>query len=403
MNNLQLINKSKNKGLGQGMSPTVSIMNLNAIRPPKATYGHKHDIKLRNKSEDSYESDPETKELDEYLARRLERIEADKNIKKFKSWSNIDKIIEEAKKYNSSGQSKDKPRIIDEDSEYEYILESEEEEEEWLSESEDSITPVDKIFSNSFLNENNPAHSTSKQPSKRSSKLNTKNKAYSKNKSGENSWEVISKYNNKYYKNIQGNFSQLKAKRLTLINEHNKKGIEIEERKEDSYLHSGLDNSNTFSNTFSNISAIMGQQTFNNSNMLSFDGPNEDLAQELENMDDVDNIDNIEEELKELYGSEMNENKTNMFSNSLVYSISEGESKDWEMKSNVKILKNDMDKITKDLEKIRDLVMTTEDAKDLLKDIHDHHGDNGEGEDTDDYLPEYNSREISDLITDHKI
>jgi len=111
----------------------------------------------------------------------------------------------------------------------------------------------------------------------------------------------------------------------------------------------------------------------------------------------------------------------------MIQSVSDGEYREIELGNNVKYLKNDMDRITKDLELIRDLVLQAPEAKDnfksLFKDSNIQESDQkplreleetlemfeeiegegiGEGEfdiDEEDYeLPEYNSREISDII-----
>lgn len=341
------------------MTPGQSI---NLSKPVRVT---KKPVDER--SEESIESDPETKELDDYITRRLEKIEQNKKSKA----ERIDRT--EIKVISVSKTPKHKV-VIDEDSEFEYILESEEEEEEWVSLSEDTETPVEKIFTNSFLIENNATPTPSRTLSKQNS----------------NPFQVVSKFTH----SKEGNITQLKAKRSVLAD--NGKSVRIEERKEESFLHPALENSTSFSN----ISVIMGQHNFNRTSMISFQ----------ENSFDNDELE-FEREFNDIYNSDSKSNKKKVSKQSMMDSVSDGEYRELQMDNDVRFLKNDMDRITKDLEKIRDLVMTTSDAKNLLEDIYiegpaeshnkkkvieeieEQYIDESEYE-----LPEYNSREISDII-----
>lgn len=69
----------------------------------------------------------------------------------------------------------------------------------------------------------------------------------------------------------------------------------MEERKEESYIHPALDNSNAFSN----ISAIFGKHTLNN-NMLSFQ--EDSFSKEYEELE-------FENDLSELWNNSENKNK----------------------------------------------------------------------------------------------
>lgn len=91
----------------------------------------------------SSDSDIETKELDDYINRRLAKIEETKAKKEKSKLSRKEstKLI----------KSKEKIVIFD-DSQYEYVLESEEDEEEYSC-SEDN-TQLEQIFTKSFLVEN---------------------------------------------------------------------------------------------------------------------------------------------------------------------------------------------------------------------------------------------------------
>lgn len=106
----------------------------------------------------------------------------------------------------------------------------------------------------------------------------------------------------------------------------------------------------------------------------------------------------------------------------MLQSVSDGEYREMQMDNNVQYLKNDMDRITKDLERIRDLVMKAPENKNALEEMYwetknlsserkrllNDSDEQDEDElkkyqdlDSDEYeLPEYNSREISDLIND---
>lgn len=341
---------------------------------------------IEEKPEEHVESDPETKDLDDYLSRRLAKLEETKRSKRTQPEP-------EVKISNRSKHSKANEKfVVDEDSEYEYILESEEEEDEWEGDSEAGHSPDDKIFSNSFLRENNPNP-------RRKSKVNKPNQP------AENPLQLISKIN----KGNTGTIAQTQAKRAKLL--EGGKVVQIEERKEDSYIHPALDNSSAFSN----ISAIFGQHNFvsNQKNMLSF--------QEESFLNDYDDLE-FEHDLSELCNnSDSKKRKKAKRMNSMLETVSDGEYREIQMDNNVKYLRNDMDKITKDLEKIRDLVMQSPDAKVLvdaefeevkgkrirkqLKEAMRQNDDDDididdllEGEEDEYSLPEYNSREISDLI-----
>jgi hypothetical protein len=344
------------------MTPGQSVNLSKPVRVTKKS--------LDERSEESADSDPDTKELDDYLARRLEIIEQNK-----KSKADI-KVI-------SVSKSSKQKVIVDEDSEYEYILESEEEEEEeWVSVSEEAEAPIDQIFTSSFLIENNAAP--------------TQNNAIAKKSS--NPLQVASKF--KHSK--EGNISQLKVRRSTLTD--NGKAVKIEERKEDSYIHPALENSTSFSN----ISVIMGQHNFDRTRMLSFQ-ENSFEDEELE----------FEREFSEIYNSDSKINHNKLSKQSMIDSVSDGEYREHQMDNNVKYLKNDMDRITKDLEMIRDLVMTTPEARNLLENINDKRAAIAQNkqetdEEIDDItedaieeqyideseyeLPEYDSCDISDII-----
>lgn len=70
---LTIDNRGNNIGNAFRMSPAVSIMNSNAIIPSNRI--------SEEDSDESCESDPETKELDDYLTRRLEKLEIEKKTK----------------------------------------------------------------------------------------------------------------------------------------------------------------------------------------------------------------------------------------------------------------------------------------------------------------------------------
>ena len=364
-----LENKRK---LGSGWSPTDSINISN--------HNYNKEKPIQENVDESSESDPETKELDEYLERRLERIQAQKALRDVRR--NSGKIPS----IHNKSKSKQK-LVIHEDSEYEYILESEEEEEDWLSESSGTITPADKIFTNSFMKENNPKDIRKNEISKRSSNPFEWVLSTNQNKDGRvtHAHARTSKINN------DGSCLETKVESFA-FSKILDFGEEDEERKEDSYLNPSIDSSNGFSN----ISAIIGQQNFNRASMLSFQEPS--MADEDYEFDN---------EFKDLYDSQTQDNNDKNIPKISLLESSDGESQDMKMQNNVKILKNDMGKITKDLEKIRDLIMTAPDAQNLLKDIKQaNHEEIGEAEsegDSEYDLPEYNSREISDIITSHKM
>jgi hypothetical protein len=334
--------------------------------------------------DDSEGSDIEAKELDDYLTKRLERIEETKKQKKKEKEIKIEQF---------SKHKKPKTRmVIDEDSEFEYILESEEEEDEWDSESE---CPVEKIFSNSFIQENDPS-------------LHWNNQLELAERRSIKPFELMQKTT----KTDKGTIHQLHARKTNFLNGGKIK--KVEERKEESYIHPALDNTNAFSN----ISAIFGQHNLtNNNNMLSFQ--EDSFTKEYEELE-------FENDLSELWNNSENKNKRKKHkkkaTGSMLQSVSDGEYREMQMDNNVQYLKNDMDRITKDLERIRDLVMKVPENKKALEEIYDEaknlssekkrlpHDSEEEDEeedelrkyqdlDSDDYeLPEYNSREISDLI-----
>ena len=132
--------------------------------------------------------------------------------------------------------------------------------------------------------------------------------------------------------------------------------LQIEERKEDSYIHPAFENSVAFSN----ISGIFGQQTFNNHGMLSL--RDDSFANEY---DDLEFKSNLEKEL--FWKSEKKGKHTRV--PSVVDTISEDDFGMSHKESNIVYLKNDMDKITKDLERIRDLVMNNPNAKQAFDEI----------------------------------
>ena len=96
-------------------------------------------------SQDSLDSDPETNELDDYLARRLEKLEKSKKYRMGSHYNDDTKMSVPHLKSKTTSKI-----VIGEDSEYEYVLESEAEGES-DSDYYDSDTPVDRIFSHSFI------------------------------------------------------------------------------------------------------------------------------------------------------------------------------------------------------------------------------------------------------------
>mmetsp|Transcript_12922 Transcript_12922/g.14826 ORF Transcript_12922/g.14826 Transcript_12922/m.14826 type:complete len:429 (-) Transcript_12922:439-1725(-) len=188
-------------------------------------------------SEESSDSDLEKRELDEYLSRRLAKLEEAK--------SKREATASKEKKASQQMKSVSKEKVVVlEDSEYEYILESEEEEDEWSSESGNVDVQVDKIFTQSFMEEN-----------MRSSDVQARRSL----KPEDNPFQMVSSKQ----KMNGGSVYHTVARRSEV--KENGNVLQIEERKEDSYIHPAFENSVAFSN----ISGIFGQQTFNNHNLLS--------------------------------------------------------------------------------------------------------------------------------------
>ena len=273
-----------------------------------------------NDYELSSDSDIETKELDDYINRRLAKIEETK-AKKEKS---------KLSKKENSKQPKSKEKIvIFDDSEYEYILESEEDEEEYSS-SEDN-TQLDQIFSKSFLAENMRASDAL---------LIAKNSLVAPNE--------VSRLSSNLQRSKLGPMRSTVTRKSEIKN--NGSILQVEERKEDSYIHPAFENSVAFSN----ISGIFGHQTLNNHGLMSL--RDDSFANEYE---DLEFESNLEKELN--WNSEKKSKHARI--PSVVDTVSEDEYGNTHKDSHIVYLKNDMEKITKDLERIRDLVMNNPNAK----------------------------------------
>lgn len=215
-------------------------------------------------SPDSLDSDPETNELDDYLARRLDKIE------KSKSYKHTRRANFESKRSDPPLKSKTTSKIvIGEDTEYEYVLESEDEGE---SESESEYyesddTPVDRIFSNSFLHQSKnqtmgkgeyilgliftecliPKHES----------LHTVTNSFIELMNSEGPNTVQKK---KSLKQRLSPSDYQKFERKTSNIKKTDKFVDIEEVKEDGYFQNILDKSEVFSN----ISAICDYPNSNN-------------------------------------------------------------------------------------------------------------------------------------------
>eukprot|EP00344_Euplotes_crassus_P008986 CAMPEP_0197001432 /NCGR_PEP_ID=MMETSP1380-20130617/6133_1 /TAXON_ID=5936 /ORGANISM="Euplotes crassus, Strain CT5" /LENGTH=435 /DNA_ID=CAMNT_0042419099 /DNA_START=723 /DNA_END=2027 /DNA_ORIENTATION=- len=324
-------------------------------------------------SPDSLDSDPETNELDDYLTRRLEKIE------KSKSCKHTRRANFESKRSDPPLKSKTTSKIvIGEDTEYEYVLESADEGESESEYYESDDTPVDRIFSNSFLHQ---------------SKNQTLGKELMKNE-GPNTVQK-----KKSLKQRLSPSDYQKFERKTSNIKKTDKFVDIEEVKEDGYFQSILDKSEVFSN----ISAICDYPNSNNlKNVITYN-PNHGISFEEE----VD----LDKEIKNLNLEEFESEYTD---------TNDGDSGVFGFQKNSKVMKKDMNKIAQDLEKIRDIVMRNGDRKegegaedeedegDKEYDLDDEEyrmveGEICEGEESeedDSNLPEYNSREISDFITE---
>ena len=279
-----------------------------------------------NDSKSNNNSDLEAKELDDYLTKRLEKIEKEKEKKE------ASKIDENKKSHIHKDSSKEKLVLFD-DTEYEYILELEEEEDE--SESEDQ-TCVDNIFSRSFMEEN--ARGSDAHTFQRSSMA-----------SSSNPFQLISSSQRMSIGSMRNTLT-----RRSEIKD-NGEFMQIEERKEDSYIHPALENS-----AFSNISGIFGQQTFNK-NLLSWkDDSLENDSDELE----------FKSNYKEFISKEDRKWKHSRIP-SAFENGSENDNDALYQKRNANILKDDMQKITQDLERIRDLVMNNPEAKQVFDAIYE--------------------------------
>lgn len=248
--------------------------------------------------------------MDDYISKRLEKADkSNKNISKSKNKSLL--LVPD---------SPPKQLIIGEDSEYEYILESEEDEEEY-SDYENESTE-NKIFSNSFLNDNNRAEPFA--------------------------------FETNVLHHREGSVIQTRARNSVMA--HGGKVKITEERKEDSYIHPALDKSGAFSN----ISAILGKHTFNNHNLLSL--KDDSFAHECDELEFEHELDSLCNTSEHAYSGQRkkgsqnnNEKKTkHYYKPSVASTISEG---DLDIENNVAHLKSNMAQMTKELERIRDLVM----------------------------------------------
>jgi len=333
-------------------------------------------------SHDYLDSDPEANELDAYLGRRLEKIERSKKYRD---------ALKYGKGADTSIDSKTTSKIvIGEDTEYRYVLESDEGESsdtdsESESEYNESDTPVDRIFSHSFI-----------QQSKGTEKEFSYNDAPQKLQKKKSLKQEI---NPEDYKKVEKKSSSIKK---------TEKCIEVEEVKEEGYFHHILDKSEVFSN----ISAIWDHPNTNNlKNIINFN-PAHGISFE----DDTE----FGKDIKNLHLEEFGGEYTDKI---------DDDSEEFQIKKKTKVVKKDINEIAKDLEKIRDLVMLNGDKgegdqEDVANDdeIEDYDEEEekeyefGEGEyrmeedelwegeeseqESSNALPEYNSREISDFITD---
>jgi hypothetical protein len=316
--------------------------------------------KIDETQDENDDSDKERDDLDDYLTKRLQKVDCSYRTAKPSKTTN-----------NDDFRTPKQQIAADDDSEYEYILESEEEEDEW-NDSEVEM-PSNQIFSRSFIAEEQ--HRKEKNPFYVETKVS---------------------------KNKDGSMIQMRA-RKSLISE-NGNMIITEERKEDSYIHPALDNSHAFSN----ISAILGHHNFNNTNMQSV--KDESFAKDCEELEFENELD----DLCQNSSDKMKRRAKHAHKQSALDSVSDGEYREYEIESNVKNLKSNMAQMTKELERIRDLVMKSPESKMVLdsilsdslqgtkknniKIIGDEIIDMSQYEDSCDEDNGYNSREISDLI-----
>lgn len=272
-------------------------------------------------------SNKEAEELDDYLSKRLSKLEEVKHQKESSK-----AVIKEQSKV-SKPASKEKIVLYD-DTEYEYILESEEDEDE-DSESEDQ-TWVDNIFSRSFLEEN--GRTSEVQPFQRGSVAS--------------SIEPFQLASN-IPRTSMGSMRNTITRRSEV--KENGKILQIEERKEDSYIHPALENS-----IFSNISGIFGKQAINNNLMSWKDDSFEDDWEELE----------FKSDFKE--SKQNTQKKTrHIRMRSAVETLAEKENAELHKEKNIQHIKEDIDTITKDLERIRDLVLNNPAAKEVFDSIYE--------------------------------
>lgn len=189
---------------------------------------------INETQDENDDSDQERQDLDDYITQRLNKIENSRRSHR----------AQKSKHQKHNYITPKRGVVIANDSQYEYILESEESEDEW----NEADTPSNQIFSQSFLAEQQRAGRTDS-----------------------DDYTIHINYN----KNNDGSIMQMRA-RKSLV-----KGnvMVTEERKEDSYIHPALDNSQAFSN----ISAIMGQHAFNNPNMQSMQ--DDSLAYDCEELE----------------------------------------------------------------------------------------------------------------------
>lgn len=205
--NKERLSIKDNIGLALALTPNDSI---DHVKEPRDEIEEDYD--------ENNDLDSDRQELDDYYTRRLQKAQNSFHRKPQNYY------IDDLKK-------SEKRIVIASDDEYEYVLESEEEEEEV----EEEETPVKKIFSSSFITEEqNPNES--------------------------NPFFIETNYKT----GKEGSIAQMRAISSAISSDGNMRITE--EHKEDSYIHPALDNSSAFSN----LSAIFGKQTSNNLNLLSF-------------------------------------------------------------------------------------------------------------------------------------
>lgn len=326
------------------------------------------------------EHEAKQNDLDEYVKKRLRNLEMQKR-RQQKETRQLPDLSEDLVKLDPNDQ--------DDESEYEFVLESEEAEEEWESSSEEEkLQPGEQIFTQSFMNEANQDESGNY------------------NRFSLQTPEKPLEFESVLKRDEEGMVLKNRARQSQVLGDG--KVLQTDERREESYIHPALSNSSVFSN----ISAIMDGPNFGNQEMLSF--KNDSIFEDYKDLEIEKDIDEICENSGEKGRSEM---KSHTYKGSQLDSISDGEYREIKIENDVKYIQKDVDHMTKEIERIRDLIIKSPDAKKLLDSIYENssqHNTSGARKkkrklkmlgdeilsttENVDNSDTYNSREISDLI-----